>query len=86
MPFLVILQKNELIFNNQELKMYSLDGKRLMTKMRNIPLSKNKDSLKVYEFVFRVRKRYYFPVPLIIHFKTKIWTVNTVQLITIFSA
>lgn len=60
--YLGILLKNQLIFNDQALKIYTLDDKRLLIMEVIISLIKNKDLLKIYVFAFNVQKRHYFPV------------------------
>lgn len=60
--YLGILLKNQLIFNDQALKIYTLDDKRLVIMEVIISLIKTKDLLKIYVFAFNVQKRQYFPV------------------------
>jgi len=51
-----ILLKNQLIFIDPALKICTLDGKRLITRMIT-SLIKNKNLLKIYLFEFNIRKR-----------------------------
>lgn len=65
MPSPDILPKNLLIFIDSALKIYTLDGKRLLITRMIISLSKNKNKLKSSSFKLNVKKRYCFPVYLI---------------------
>jgi len=65
MPSPDILLKNQLIFIDPALKICTQDGKRLMITRVITSLIKNKNLLKIYLFKFNIRKRHYFPVPLI---------------------